>query len=243
MVQGQSQKSKEKRGKSSGFLLPLGQSYLPESRTSVVLPSHRNSSSLHPILLFFNATTQHGFVAHSSIFLQAVFRAEIFCRTGWNFFTYLIVFNCKVSRTGCLGAAAAHGFTDENISGVRSPWCHQHPQSVQQGPSKWNCQARSGPETVAVHVQLHLQRAGRVFRGEGERWFHLVVPSSLPSPAGTGTLSTPSPLPDPRLKGRVSQHPSSPQNSREDVLILFPDGPALGCQTPATAGPPCAGPT
>lgn len=76
--------------------------------TSVMLPIHHISSSAHPILFFFNGATQHGFVAHSSIFLQAVFRAELFFSTGWSFFAYLIVFNCEASRTGCLGAAAAH---------------------------------------------------------------------------------------------------------------------------------------
>lgn len=48
---------------------------------SAALPSH-HSSSLHPILLFFSGTTQHGFVAHASVFLQAVSRAELFCSTG-----------------------------------------------------------------------------------------------------------------------------------------------------------------
>lgn len=168
--------------------LPLGQSDLQGGRNQRGAAQPPHSSSLHPVHSFFNGATQHGFIAHSSISLQAVFRAELFCRTGWSFFAYLVVFNCQAGRTGCLGAPLMQTSLCEET--LVPPAL----QFVQQGP--WNGTTRAGGALrPRLSVSSPTQRAGRVFGVKVSSAF-----TSQPGPAGTGTL------PEPPLS---EQHPQS----------------------------------
>lgn len=85
-----------------------------------------------------------GFVAHSSIFLQAVFRAELFCSTGWSFFAYLIVFNCEAGRTGDVWVLLQ--LRAPLMENVFPHWCEESLGP----PALPVCAARNGPTRPGV---------------------------------------------------------------------------------------------